>query len=100
MKIRVTRARVKRAVTVLGRREHERDRGPGPVRVLHVDSGDRVLRGLALGVWLVPGGVLRYDKWLHRRKSLLTGRAKPLRKGVLQRDPKKRDSRRKRNRKR
>ena len=56
MKIRVTRARVKRAVTVLGRREHERDRGVGAVRVLHVDSGGRVLRGLALGVWLVPGG--------------------------------------------
>ena len=52
-----------------------------------------------LGSGLFLAAVLRYDKWLQRRKSLLTGRAKPLRKGVLQRDPKKRDSRRKRNRK-
>ena len=56
MNIRITRARVKRAVTVLGRREHERDGRVGAVPVLYVDSGDRVLRRLAAGVRLVPGG--------------------------------------------
>ena len=56
MKIRVTRARVKWAVAVLGRREHERDRGVGAVPVLYADSGGRVLHRLALGVRPVLGG--------------------------------------------
>ena len=55
MKIRVTKARVKRAYG-LGRRQHERDSGVGTVPVLHVDSGNRVLPRLALGVRLVLGG--------------------------------------------
>ncbi len=55
MKIRVTKTRVKRAYGPR-RREHERDGGPGLGSVLHADSGDRVLRGLAAGVQLVPGG--------------------------------------------
>ena len=38
-----------------------------------------------LGSGLFLAAVLRYDKWLQRRKSLLTGRAKPMRKGILRR---------------
>ena len=38
-----------------------------------------------LGSGLFLAAVLRYDRWLQRRKSLLTGPAKPLRKGVLRR---------------
>ena len=52
-----------------------------------------------LGSGLFLAAVLRYDKWLQRRKGLLTGPGKPLRKGILQRDLKRRDGRRKRNRK-
>ena len=52
-----------------------------------------------LGSGRFLAAVLRYDKWLQRRKGLLTGPGKPLRKRILQRDLKRRDGRRKRNRK-
>ena len=38
-----------------------------------------------LGSGLFLAAVLRYDKWLQRRKSLLTGPGKPMRKGILRR---------------
>ena len=99
MKIRVTRARVKRAVTVLavGSMSGTVGLALSPFFMLIPGIGFYIARPLGSGLFLAA--VLRYDKWLQRRKGLLTGRAKPLRKGVLQRDPKKRDSRRKRNRK-
>ena len=99
MKIRVTRARVKRAVTVLAVGSMTGTVGLALSSFFMLIPGIGFYAAWPLGSGLFLAAVLRYDKWLQRRKSLLTGPAKPLRKGVLRRDPKRRDSRRKRNRK-
>ena len=99
MKIRITRARVKRVVTVLAVGSMSGTVGLALAPFFMLIPGIGFYAAWPLGSSLFPAVVLRYDKRLQRRKSLLTGRAKSLRKGVLRRDPKKRDSRRKRNRK-
>ena len=99
MKIRVTKARVKRAVTVpaVGSMSGTVGLVLSPFFMLIPGTGFYLAWPLGSGLFL--GAVLRYDKWLQRRKGLLTGPGKSLRKGILQRDLKGCDTRRKRNRK-
>ena len=45
-----------------------------------------------MGSGLFLAAVLRYDKWLQRRKSLLTGPVNPARKGLFRRGRKRQGS--------
>ena len=99
MKIRITKRRAKPAVTVLavGSMSGTVGQALSPFFMLIPGIGFYVAWPLGSGLFLAA--VLRYDKWLQRRKGLLTGPGKSLRKRILQRDLKRRDIRRKRNRK-
>ena len=85
MKIRITKARVKRALTVPAVGSVSGTVGLALPPFFMLIPGIGFYTAWPLGSALFLAAVLRYDRWLQRRKSLLTGPAKPLRKGILRR---------------
>ena len=83
MKIRITRARVKRTATVLAVDSMSGTVGLVVSPFLMLIPGVNFYLAWPLGTVVFLTVVLRYDRWLQQRKALLRGPARPMRKGVL-----------------